>query len=307
MAHLVRTRVSQLKPDLIFVHLFRMAPYALGFNVPVLVDLTDVISFEIEQSLAHTPIHKRALYFLEGKRIRDFEDHLAGNADALLLCSRRDAYLLQKRVPGAPLFLVPTPVDVVSFESAGVVRSPHLIVFTGRLDCRHNELGVLRFAERIFPLVRRRLPQAHFALVGMCPSPRIRAMLRREGFPLYSPEGDVEYARALQRATVSVAPLPFSAGTQGKILDSMAAGAAVVTVEVCSEGIGAVPGEHLLVADSDEAFAEAVVNVLHDRALREHLTSNALRFVREHYSFEAAAQSLERAIAYALAPARRAR
>ena len=98
-----------------------------------------------------------------------------------------------------------------------------------------------------------------------------------------------------KRANVFVAPILVGGGIIVKILDAMAAGTPVVTTTYGNEGIGAVPGRDILIADDPESFADAVVRVLSDRGLEERLSLNGREFVRKHFTFEAAMKKLEAA------------
>ena len=62
----------------------------------------------------------------------------------------------------------------------------------------------------------------------------------------------------LCRAKVAVAPLRIGAGMQNKIIQAMACEVPVVATSVANEGIGATPGEHLIVCDDAASFAQAV-------------------------------------------------
>lgn len=73
----------------------------------------------------------------------------------------------------------------------------------------------------------------------------------------------------------------------------MAAGTPVVTTTYGNEGVGALPGRDLLIADDPEGFAEAVVRVLSDRGLSESLSKNGQEFVRKNFALEAAMKKLE--------------
>ena len=73
-------------------------------------------------------------------------------------------------------------------------------------------------------------------------------------------------------------PLLSGAGTKLKVLDGLASGRPVVSTSVGVEGIAAEDGRHLLVADGAEAFADAVVEVLADAALRSRLGTAGARW-----------------------------
>jgi glycosyltransferase involved in cell wall biosynthesis len=73
----------------------------------------------------------------------------------------------------------------------------------------------------------------------------------------------------------------------------MAAGTPVVTTSFGNEGIGAVPGRDLLIADSPELIAEAVVNVLSDRGYADRIAESGQEYIRKHYDKEAVFARLE--------------
>ena len=58
-------------------------------------------------------------------------------------------------------------------------------------------------------------------------------------------------------AALTVAPLRIARGTQNKILEAMAMGVPVVASSVAAGGVDAVPGEHLLTADTPEGLCAA--------------------------------------------------
>ena len=62
-----------------------------------------------------------------------------------------------------------------------------------------------------------------------------------------------------------MAPLRYGAGMKGKVGEALATGLPVVLTSVAAEGMGLVDGEHVLVADTAEAFAAAVATPLHRR------------------------------------------
>ena len=75
----------------------------------------------------------------------------------------------------------------------------------------------------------------------------------------------------LHQARVSVAPLRYGAGMKGKVGEALATGLPVVLTSVAAEGMGLVDGEHVLVADTAEAFAAAVQRLCTDAELWRRL------------------------------------
>src|SRR5581483_3269969 len=86
-------------------------------------------------------------------------------------------------------------------------------------------------------------------------------------------------------AGVLVVPLWVGGGVRVKILEAFARGLPVVSTTIGAEGIAAVPGRDLLVADDPASFADAVVHVLTDRALAARLATSARAFVEARHDW----------------------
>ena len=97
----------------------------------------------------------------------------------------------------------------------------------------------------------------------------------------------------LERATVSIAPMRSGSGIQNKVLEAMAAGIPVVATTVGLGGLRAIPGEHLLVADTPYDFTDAILCIFHNPSLRQNLIRKARALVKDFYSWEASVQSLD--------------
>jgi glycosyltransferase involved in cell wall biosynthesis len=66
----------------------------------------------------------------------------------------------------------------------------------------------------------------------------------------------------LAHSELAVAPLRIARGIQNKVLEAMAMEKAVVASSQAAEGISAVRGHELLVADDESAFSNRVVELL---------------------------------------------
>jgi glycosyltransferase involved in cell wall biosynthesis len=65
----------------------------------------------------------------------------------------------------------------------------------------------------------------------------------------------------------------------------MALGTPVVTTTKGMEGLDLCPGEHVLVADDPNKYAEAILALFADSALRQRLAQNARQVVQEKYNW----------------------
>ena len=98
--------------------------------------------------------------------------------------------------------------------------------------------------------------------------------------------GYVDDLAAVLKDTIMVVPINIGSGIRMKILEAAALGVPFVTTSVGVEGIPARNGEDCFIADTPEAFADAVVK-LRDEKLRKQFAENANRMVSERYTLEA--------------------
>ena len=117
-----------------------MAIYREGFeNVPMVMDMVDVDSakFASYGKTARRP--QRWIYALEGKRLARYEEQLARDLDAVVLCTEPEAELLRDRVkdhPEARIEAITNGVslpDATGLTLADTVVSPRF-VFVGAMD-----------------------------------------------------------------------------------------------------------------------------------------------------------------------------
>ena len=100
-------------------------------------------------------------------------------------------------------------------------------------------------------------------------------------------------SRKSREAKVCVVPLLSGSGTRFKILEAWAAGRAVVSTTLGAEGLGARDGEHLLLADDPDDFADAVLRLWNDPALRKRLGDAGWAHYRERFTWPAAWRKLD--------------
>ena len=228
------------------------------------------------------------LFHFEAQRMARYERELVFSFDQQVVSSPLD-----KEAIGTyeNLYVIPNGVDIEDFPYNENGRESNIIVFSGRMGDFPNAEAAVYFATRVFPLIRKQVPQARFLIVGADPSHRVLGLARLPGVEV---TGYVPRIRDyLTRATVAVAPMQAGSGIQNKVLEAMASGSPVVATPYALGGIDAVDGEHLLVAEDAEGLAEQVVRLLKDPALRRRLAHNARRLVEEKYTWERSVAMLE--------------
>ena len=159
------------------------------------------------------------------------------------------------------------------------------IAFIGGFQHLPNVDAVLYFAKEVFPLIRKRLPDTVFRIVGSRPTSEILALGKDPGIEV---AGFVEdLGSVLDRSRVSVVPVRYGAGIKGKIGTSLSYGLPCVSTTIGVEGMCLKEGDGVLVSDDPAAFAEDVVRLHQDRTLWSASSHGGLDFVDRNYSIEA--------------------
>ena len=213
---------------------------------------------------------------------------LVDSADTTLVVSPVEKELLTSEVPGADIRIV-SNIHEPHFEGLpfGDRRG---VLFVGGFKHLPNVDAVKWFLGDVWPLVASRNPELTVTIVGSHMPASLKAMasvnVTMAGF---TPDLDA----LLKTARISIAPLRYGAGVKGKINQAMAWGIPVVATTVAAEGMGLEQDKDLLVVDSPEAFAKAIVDLCSDEALWNRLAENGRRNVAENFSRARARAVLE--------------
>ncbi len=234
-----------------------------------------------------------AYSFVQWRRLRRYEAQVCRRADRVLAVSEADAAALRRLAPELTVSVIPNGIDTHTYrpQPAPSVRTAPKLVFTGTMDFRPNVDAVLWFAREVLPQIRAAVPEVHFLIVGQRPHRRLDALRDDPGVEL---TGWVEDPRPyIAGASVYVAPLRMGGGTRLKLLEAMAMGKAIVATRLGAEGFPVQHEREMVLADTPDAFAAAVVELLRSPERREELGRAGRRFVEERYDWSVIVPQVE--------------
>ena len=264
----VRDSLARQHMDVVYIFTVAMAPYVEGLHRPGLIlDAQDIDSEKWTSYAAKAGWPMRAIWSREGRTLLAYERKAAMRCDHTLFVSQQECDRFIELAPetASRVHAVEMGVDLDYFSPNRSFQIPFRntgpnLVFTGNMDYWPNADAVQWFAADILPLLRRGYPTVEFHVVGANPG---RDVLRLASAPGVRVTGRVPDTRPFMAyADACVVPLRIARGIQNKVLEAMAMGRPVIASPQAFEGIRAISGRDLLVADGAAATAARISEVL---------------------------------------------
>ncbi len=224
----------------------------------------------------------------ESQRLRPIETAIFQRVDVVTTPSADEAAVIRELAPGCDVRVIPP----YFFEPAGArlptppaVATRDKIVFVGGYRHTPNVDAAVFLVKEVMPLVWDSVPHAQVMLAGSHPPREVLALAG----PRVQVVGFVEdLGPVYDQARMSVSALRWGAGVKGKIVGSLEAGVPAVTTTIGNEGIGLVDGQSVLLGDTAEALASAVVRLYREPGLLESLAREGLRVIAQRFSVASA-------------------
>ncbi len=283
------------KYDIVHIQLTRMAPFISqakirSAGVPVVLDFIDTLSMNMEKRLHRELFILKPFVFYEWAKIMGYENSLADVFDRGLITSPVDRDRLPYR---DKVDVLPSGVDLEKFQFSPITkREPMTIISTGNLNYFPNIDAILFFIRRIYPAIKKSIPQVKLRIVGYSPPAVIRKLA--VGNNDIEVIGSVDnMSDHLGRATVAVCPMLSGSGIKIKVLEALATGTPTVAMSMATQAIEVTPDKDIIIRDTPDDFAHAVIDLIHNPAQRESLGINGRKLIENKYSWPVIVQKLE--------------
>jgi glycosyltransferase involved in cell wall biosynthesis len=279
MAKYIQEILSSRNYDLVIASQLGTACYSQYFRgIPALFDEVEV-AVPYEKYARATSFRRKVRDGLTWAKHRRYLAGLLGDFQACTVASVQEEQLLSRAVPGyQSIEVIPNFIDLADYSGVRETPQENALIFSGSFRYSANYHAMTWFLQKVFPLIQAQVSDVHLIITGDHANLPIPAM-KNVTFT-----GFVEEVRPLIASSwVSLAPIWIGGGTRLKILEAMALGTPVVTTSKGAEGLNVRHGEHLLVADTSQEFAESVIRLLRMPELRRRITARAFLLVRENY------------------------
>ncbi len=275
------------------------------FEWAQMVQYADLVPAETKRLLTEIEVNYAA-HFTRIKverrsaaKVKKFYDTLQTLYRELELCRRVDHIIcvtdldrdyLGGFLPREQLEVVNTGVDTkyFAYDDSGI--EPNSLVFVGAFRHDPNLDAMAYFCEEILPGILISQPDAQLYIVGSSPPASIQDLADH---PRITVTGFVPDIRDYYRkAQVVVVPLRTGVGIRGKILEAWSVGKAVVATSLACQGIRAVHGKNILIADRPEDFSAWTTALLRQPDFAAELGRAGRKTVEELYDWEAIGEQM---------------
>jgi glycosyltransferase involved in cell wall biosynthesis len=286
--------LDEWHPDVVEIHFQAMAQYvdaAAGRNLPrILVDYDPASAWALEM-LRSADGPRRLARRAEVAAWRHNERTTRPRFDAVVVFAERDRAEVAPTAGHAEVVRIPLAVEVPlrALDAQGV--DPPTILFVGGFAHPPNVDAAVWLGSSIFPRVLESVPDARLDVVGHEPGDEVRA-LARGAVSVHASVPDV--TPYVDRAAVVVAPIRLGGSMRMKVLEALAAGKALVATPRAAEGIEAVPGEHFVLAETEDEIVTALVQLLRDRERRRSLGERARAWAETTLGWGVGVEAFER-------------
>ncbi|MCU0605876.1 MAG: glycosyltransferase family 4 protein [Candidatus Edwardsbacteria bacterium] len=216
----------------------------------------------------------------EVKRLAASEAKYIRAVDHTILVSPVEAARLKREYPEASVVGIP---PAATRGTAACRPITHSLSFMGLLNYSPNEEGLLRFIRNIFPAVVSQYPDVTFRIIGSKPTAEIRKAVAAHNDRIVLAGFVEDYRSAVCQTEIFIAPIYSGSGVNVKIIDALALGMPVVTTTTGADGLPVSDREDILIAKTDDEYADHVIRLMGDVRLRKRLSLAARDYSAKHH------------------------
>lgn len=218
---------------------------------------------------------------------KEKEFSLFNKADIIHVVGNYEQEILKKQFKNKPIRNIPVYIyDKVRDDVNKNFKERQNIIFVGGFGHPPNADAVLWFAEKIFPSILKKYPDIVWYIVGSKPPESIQKLASKNivvtGFI-----SDQELSSLYEKCRIAVVPLRVGAGVKGKVIEAMYNQIPLITTSIGAEGLS-LAEEAFIVADKEEEFIDAVLNIYEDYDKLEELSNNSINFIKNYFTVETA-------------------
>lgn len=293
MEDLIKKRLSDDDFDILHFEYLVMAQYAPRKCEPVKFLTEHELEFlsKLRNLRIKSGIWNKIKIWGSAVKLKIYEINISKRFNKIITMTENEAEILRSYTPWLDASPLPIGRDHIFFSPFDQIKEDIDIIYVGFYRHRPNVDAVLYFYHEIFPFIRKVYPLVNFTIVGYDPPDSILALKNDANVNV---EGYVDDIRPyLARSKVVVAPIRLGSGMRGKVIEAWAMAKPVVSTSIGCEGVDAIEGENILIADDPEDFAGKINTLLHSPQKRKYLGQNGRKLIEQKFNWDILADKLK--------------
>lgn len=281
MAAKIQQLIAQNQFDVIIASQVGTAGYGRYFqDIPALFEEVEMGIYH-EQLAQADSFSSRLRYRLTLAKQKNYLRELLPYFNTCTVVSEPEQALVKAAVSGYnDVEIIPNCMNLADYDRVRVEKRPNSLIFTGSFTYHVNHQAMEWYVREVNPLVQAQIPDVQLSITGD------HANLPLPPADNVTLTGFVDDIRSwIASSCISLAPIFMGGGTRLKILEAMALHTPVVATSKGAEGLDVEHGKHLLLADTPQDFADAVVSLLRNPDRYKQIADNGYQLIAEKYNW----------------------
>ncbi|MFM7794901.1 MAG: glycosyltransferase, partial [Microcystis panniformis] len=228
----------------------------LKTKVPIIYDTIDLHFLRLKRQKDYLdPSYQNTSWSWE--TYQKLELNYANQAEATVVVTEDEKQVLSS-LGVKNVWVIPNIHEEIYLSEKVAFDQRSGLVFIGSYNHPPNIDAVKWLCLEIMPLVWASRPDITVNLLGSNLKDEVKELANDQVIVTgYVPEVEPYF----QKSRIFVAPLRFGAGMKGKIVQSLSLGLPTITTRIGAEGMGLIDHGDVLIADTAEEFAQAVIEL----------------------------------------------
>ncbi len=274
--------LKKRKYDLVYIAFWHIGDYFIDLirkeipKTPIVIDSVDI---HYLRETRRAQILNDSKLLNEAQKTKKNELEVYKKADSIITVTEEDRKALIQDLPNKNIMVISDVHD--GCETTNVYSDRKDFLFVGNFNHNPNEDAVFFFIEEIFPIIKAKIPDCKFYIVGNNPTEKILKLASEEVIvtgwvPKIEPY--------LEKCLVTVVPLRFGAGMKGKVGQSLSHGLPMVSTTIGAEGMDLINEKHSFITDNPKKFAEYAIELYSNEELWNKFSYEGKNLISSKFS-----------------------
>ena len=295
----VQNLFNEIKPDVVISFSIRTAESAVKLSCKKILLANDCrLLYQSRSAKESNSSIQKIVRLFEIQKLKKYEPEIFSKFDLVTFVTKIDLENAQLNAPKMNGEVLTCGVDLDEFKPNKKPREK-VMLFAGKLDVFANTMMAQKVAQKIFPLVAKKIDELSCEIVGGCPPKSILNLASKKIKIIKDVPSLVPY---FQNAGVFVHPLAGSSGIQNKLLEAMACGCPIITTPLGTQGIPIKHGVGAYIAKNDEEMVSYSVELLNNKEKAIAMGEAARKLMEQNFSWKIISEKMEEILSKTVFP-----